>query len=224
MKATNIYDSGDSHEGLTSAWGLSILKRARRQNILFDCGWDGGILLKNMASLEFSPADIDKVFLSHQHWDHISGLNHVLDSAGNIDVHVPSSFSENMKKEISKKATLIEEKNPRQISKGLYTTGELKGSHKSTVVWEQSIAVDSEEGLVVFTGCSHSGVEQILKRARKFGVVKGLVGGFHGFSKLDVLSGLKFIAPCHCTKHTSEIKAKYPEKYACFKLGDTIEF
>ena len=39
----------------------------------------------------------------------------------------------------------------------------------------------------------------------------GILGGFHGFSRLERLESLSRIYPCHCTQRTAQILARYPE-------------
>ncbi|MEA3311015.1 MAG: MBL fold metallo-hydrolase, partial [candidate division WOR-3 bacterium] len=108
-------------------------------------------------------------------------------------------------------------KGPMQIHENVFSTGELKGI-------EQSMAIKTEEGIVVIDGCSHPGVGTILEAASRFGKVYALVGGLHGFNKFDLLKGLKYVCACHCTMHKSEIKNLYPEKWLDGGAGRVLEF
>ena len=209
MKLTIVYDNEVFRKGLKSGFGFSAYIESDDKKILFDTGWDGSDLLHNMRALDINPGEIDIIVLSHQHWDHIGGLNHVLNEAGNVNVYTPASFSKNLKNEIKSKANLIEVSNQREIVEGVYTTGELTGSFRSTDIMEQSLVVDTSRGLFVVVGCSHPGLEIILEKASEFGRVYGVVGGFHGFNKYDTLKNLKFIVPTHCTQHKKEIKGRY---------------
>ena len=58
--------------------------------------------------LGIDPASISKLILSHQHWDHIGGLPEILHANPGLTVYVPASFSENLKREIKKRADLVE--------------------------------------------------------------------------------------------------------------------
>ncbi|MBE0517479.1 MAG: hypothetical protein IBX41_08875 [Methanophagales archaeon] len=68
------------------------------------------------------------------------------------------------------------------------------------------------EGVVVVTGCGHPGLEKIFEAAKAFGTLYGVIGGFHGFKKLELLHGLELIIPCHGTIRKQEIVEMYPEK------------
>ncbi len=77
---------------------------------------------------------------------------------------------------------------------------------------DSALAYSGEEGLVVITGCSHSGICNIVEQARRVtgrGDIAAIIGGFHlrgGDEEMtaSVLSYLKEAAPrrvhaCHCT-------------------------
>ncbi len=199
-----VYDN-EAKNGFVEGWGFSCYVESKVR-VLFDTGWDGNILLHNLelAGIE----DFDYIFLSHQHWDHIGGLNHVIDRTS--WVVVPQSFSSNLKKEISRRADLIEVTGIRKIDDGIYTTGEL-GRH----IKEQSLIVELDDGFFVVTGCSHPGLNVILETAEKLGCVRGVIGGFHGFSKIDILRNYELVVPCHCTMYKREI-LKFENARECY--------
>lgn len=210
MKVTIIYDNEVLVEGVQQSWGFSAWIEADDKNILFDTGWDGRILLDNMKALGFNPADIDAIVLSHQHWDHMGGLTHILEVAKEANVYLLPSFSENYKNEIERKANVVEAGTPTKISGKIQTLGELTCVFNDYEISEQSLAVDTGKGVLVLVGCSHPGVDVILERAGEFGVVYGIISGFHGFRELEAFSDLELIVPCHCTKHKKIILEKFP--------------
>jgi len=56
---------------LQADWGFSALVEGENiSRILFDTGANGNILLSNMEKLNIDPITIDKVFISHAHFDH----------------------------------------------------------------------------------------------------------------------------------------------------------
>lgn len=190
MRVVVVYDN-EALEGYKAGWGFSCYIKAK-EGILFDTGWDGNILLHNLEKAGID--DFDYIMLSHPHWDHIGGLNHVISKTNYVIV--PKSFSKNLKQEISKKAELIEVDNAAKITDKLYTTGDLSG--------EQSAILDSKKGLIVITGCAHPGLDRILHKAKEFGEIFAVLGGFHGFSRIEELSNYLAI-PCHCTSKKREI-------------------
>ena len=169
---------------------------------MFDTGANGDILLHNMGLLDINPEDIDAIVLSHEHWDHNGGLGSILKIKSHIPVY-RVTFS----------------KKPKKILAGIWTTGVLGGNG----VKEQALICSiTENKVVVVTGCSHPGLEHILRIARSFGDVHALIGGFHGFNRFNVLKRIPRIVPCHCTKHIPEIKQRYPDAYEAGGVGKTV--
>ena len=77
---------------------------------------------------------------------------------------------------------------------------------------EISLMVKTAKGFVLICGCSHPGLEKIIEVAKRKGKIHAVLGGFHGFDKLEKLKELELVIPCHCTKKKKEILEKYPEK------------
>ena len=98
MNIKILYDN-KAREGFKSAWGFSCLIEAD-EKILFDTGGDGSILQHNMQKFNINPRDIDRIVISHDHWDHTGGLSYLLDEIDDAEVFVLKSFSEKLKKEI----------------------------------------------------------------------------------------------------------------------------
>jgi len=215
MKLRIVYDN-EAKEGLESDWGFSCLLEAEKK-ILFDTGASGEILSRNMQQLGIRKEDIEIIVLSHEHWDHIGGLDAVLHQK--VTVYVPSSFTRETKKSIEGKASeVVEVSGPADIVSGVHTTGELGAGIK-----EQSLVLDTKGGVVVLTGCAHPGLETILDAAKSFGELYGVIGGFHGFDKLKSLEKLKMVMPCHCTVRKEQILRMYQEKAVWCGAGEVIE-
>jgi len=202
MKVTVLYDN-EAMEGFRKGWGFSCLIEHGEKRILFDTGWDGRKLMYNMKKAGVKKEDLDVIVLSHDHWDHIGGLTRVLHPKA--DVYLPMAFSKRLKREISEQAILHEVDGPEEIIDGVYLTGELGDRTK-----EQALVVRTEGGLMVITGCSHPGLDVILRYAGQFGKLRGVMGGFHGFDKIGDLEGLSLILPCHCTERKKEILERFP--------------
>ncbi len=200
MKISIVYDNS-ARPGFRPNWGFSCLVENGKK-VLFDTGADSETLLHNMAQLEIDPETISIVVLSHSHWDHTGGLAGFLEANKNkAQVHYPKDF---------RKAT--------KICEGVFSTGALGTSMK-----EQSLLVNTEKGNILITGCAHPGLENIIVKAKEIGEIHGVMGGFHGFSKLEELRGIELIAPCHCTQYQQQIRERYPENYREIKAGDVIE-
>jgi len=208
MRLTIVYDNElfDDASVLDTGWGFSCLIELDDRNILFDTGWKGEALGRNLERLGFSLEDVDLVVLSHQHWDHIGGLPYVMEHGSNLDIIVPKSFSENMKKDIAKEHNLVEITDAQRLVDGVYSTGELGPG-----IREQSIVLETGNGLLAVTGCAHPGLKAILEKAGEFGKLYGVLGGFHGFKDFNALKGLNLIIPCHCTQYKREILELFPD-------------
>lgn len=221
MKLRIVYDN-EAKEGLESDWGFACLLEVEKK-ILFDTGASAEILSRNMHQLGLKKEDIEIIALSHEHWDHIGGLDAVLHQ--NVTVYVPRSFTRRTKKSIGETAAeVVEVSEPADIVPGVHTTGELRAGAGGGIK-EQSLVLDTKEGegVVVLTGCAHPGLENILEAAKRFGELYGVIGGFHGFDNLKSLEKLKMVIPCHCTVHKEEIRRRYSEKAVWCGAGVVIE-
>lgn len=217
FRLTVIYDNKAS-QGFTESWGFAALIETSSETILFDTGWDGPLLLRHMKSLNIDPENIRKLIISHQHWDHIGGLPEVLQANPGLEVYVPASLSENLKKEIEKRASLIEIKEPVEISQGINSTGELGDKVK-----EQALVLDTGNGCYVLTGCAHPGLATILDTASRYGKVKGIIGGLHDNEEFERLRKMELIAAGHCTTHRERIKQAFPTKFIEIEVGLRLE-
>ena len=223
MKITIVYDNKIAKDikELKAGWGFSCFIQTKEKNILFDTGWDGDILISNMELLGINPKDIDLVVISHSHWDHCGGLARLLNLNPNLKTYIPHSFSKHLKEEIEKRNDTYEIKKSSEICPGVYTTGEIEGSlpvGKTRIsIKEQSLIISTVKGLVVVTGCAHSGINKILNSANKLGEIYGLLGGFHDFEEYSLLRNINLIVPTHCTANKNKIVSLFPKN--CRECG-----
>lgn len=217
VKLSIVYDN-NSKPGFKSGWGFSCLVEVDNKKILFDTGCEGHGLLYNLNKLENDTKNIDIIVLSHQHWDHTGGLFDLLELNNNVEVFALESFSKHLKGEIRKRAKLKEVNAKQKIIDNVYTTGLISNDPD-----EQSLILETTKGVIVIVGCSHPGVDKILGIAKDYGKIYAIIGGFHGFNKLDFLEGIAIIGACHCTQHIQEIKERFPKQFREIKAGDVIE-
>ena len=210
LRITIIYDNTAFRKDLQADWGFSALVEARNRKILFDTGANGRILLSNMEKLELDAREIEDVFISHLHWDHVGGLTAFLRLNSKVRLWAPSYFPE-----AGNAREVIEVKEPRKLYEGIYSTGELEGI-------EQPLCIETKRGIVILVGCSHPRMESILRTAAQFGKVYGIIGGLHA-TEPEALRGLRLICPTHCTLYKTEIKSLYPESYIEGGAGKIIE-
>ena len=210
FKAVEIFvivDNYSKAKGFLNDWGFSCLVKSDNESILFDTGNDGRILLTNMKPFGLDPRNFNKIFLSHDHHDHTGGIAAILNLTTRVEVYLLPSFSSEIKESIKSYGNeVIEVKEFSHLASGFYSTGEL-GSYPK----EQSLIVDTVNGLVVVVGCSHPGIVNIVKTVKnKFEKKIHLVlGGFHlldaSEEELRIIAeklremDVKKIAPCHCS-------------------------
>lgn len=217
-RITIAYDS-EGLPGFQTGWGFSALVERGGARVLFDCGWDGRTLRSNLDRLGVHLADIGTVVISHSHWDHASGITEVLSDRRPepVVVVVPSSFSQNLRREISRRAEVRVADGPLEVAPGIMSTGPLGGE-----VREQSLVLPSDEGSVVITGCAHPGVGEILERSSDFGRPAWLMGGFHDARAVDLPEYLERVVACHCTREKAGILERFRDRASVGMTGQSF--
>ena len=74
-----------ANAGYLAEWGLSILITTKNLNILMDTGRSLSATY-NADALGIDLSRVDKIVLSHGHYDHTGGLRHVLRRTGEVEV------------------------------------------------------------------------------------------------------------------------------------------
>jgi len=206
MKITIIYDNETIREDLIADWGFACLVEAHGEKILFDTGANGDILLGNMKTLGIDPGSIDRVVISHAHWDHTGGLAAFLGTNRDVALYIPSSYR--VQADAAREVVVVT--GPLEIREGIFSTGELRGV-------EQALVVMTEGGPVVVAGCSHPGVGEILRAASAHGTVYALIGGLHGSTEFELMEKLGLVCATHCTEFKGEIASRCPD--TCIEGG-----
>lgn len=233
IKITIIYDNNLFNPELKNEWGFSCLIEGFEETILFDTGGDGEILLDNMKNLGIDPKNIHKLLISHDHWDHAGGLKPLLRENPALDIYVLPSFSNDTEDIVLEYgAHLFEIDSPQVLFPHVYTTGIL-----GTIIREQSLVIETKNGLVIITGCAHPGIVNIVQHVKKIlnQKIYMVFGGFHLAAASD--SELKNIiaqfremevekvGPCHCSgDRCRELFAdEYKEDYLNIGVGKIIK-
>ncbi|MFP3879503.1 MAG: MBL fold metallo-hydrolase [Dehalococcoidia bacterium] len=212
MKITIVYDNEVKEGGLRGGWGFSAFIENREGSpVLFDTGADSPTLLHNMKELSIDPTSIESIVISHAHGDHTGGLSQFLEINGSARLFLPSAFRGALPE---RNVTIVED--AREICADVFSTGELEGI-------EQSLALKTDKGIFVVTGCSHPAMRSILNAASNFGAVYGIAGGFHGFHDFELFEGLSLIYPCHCTQYKMEILDLFPNRASECGAGLVIQ-
>jgi 7,8-dihydropterin-6-yl-methyl-4-(beta-D-ribofuranosyl)aminobenzene 5'-phosphate synthase len=114
------------------------------------------------------------------------------------------------------------------------------GFHPDSVEEDQSIVVDiKDKGLVIVSGCAHSGILNTIRHARAISGVDrvwAVMGGFHLMSAADTdvqqtIDGMKalspvVVAPSHCTGFGAvcAFAHQMPEAFVHTVSGTTFTF
>jgi 7,8-dihydropterin-6-yl-methyl-4-(beta-D-ribofuranosyl)aminobenzene 5'-phosphate synthase len=207
ISITILYDNYVFTKGLKSDWGFSCLLTGTEKNILFDTGTKGQLLLENIDKLNMNPKDVEIVVISHNHGDHTGGLLAFLRKNSNVLVYLPPSCSAGFIQEVKGTgAKVLVPDAPAEICKGVYLTGPM-----GEQIIEQSMIVDTAEGAVVISGCSHTGIVGIIRKSKAIlsKEIHMVFGGFHLPRKSEteleqIISefrkfGVKNAGPTHCT-------------------------
>ncbi len=229
---TVVYDNYGYTQGLTTDWGFGCFVEGTEETILFDAGYQGSILMDNIDALSIDLGIMDAVVISHDHLDHTGGLDSVLNRNSDVSVYFggsfPPSFSQNI---VDHGAIAVPVDESVQICDRVFSTGELQGP-----VNEQALILDSDQGLVVITGCSHPGIVNILNTAKQLldRQIYLVFGGFHlgEYSVAQIgqiiqdfrALGVQKVGPTHCTGETAIalFQQEYGEDFVQMGVGRTI--
>jgi 7,8-dihydropterin-6-yl-methyl-4-(beta-D-ribofuranosyl)aminobenzene 5'-phosphate synthase len=241
--------------------GLSYLIEIDDQKILFDTGHTD-VFLKNARQLGIKiENEVKTVVLSHGHWDHGDGLRYLQNKR--LIAH-PGAFIRRFRKkdftpvglalsrkEIESRFSLTETKNPVQISENLWFLGEIPRQNdfeaQSTsfvddfqnddfIPDDSALAALVNKRLVVITGCSHSGICNIVELAKKVtGIsdVQTVMGGFHLKEQNEQTrktiayfkaNRIDQVYPSHCTELPALVAFYDAFQNRQIKTGMVLEF
>jgi 7,8-dihydropterin-6-yl-methyl-4-(beta-D-ribofuranosyl)aminobenzene 5'-phosphate synthase len=219
-------------EGVVTENGLSLYIERDGQTILFDTGGSDKFI-RNAEKLGVDLRNVDIVVISHGHMDHAGGLPYFLELNDKAIVYMSKKAQNSpelknmlsrMEKEYSNRIQSIDEVT--EIGEGTYILTEIKGNELNEIV----LILKDRFGVVLFTGCSHSGILNIIEAVTKEfpnGFIRAVFGGFHlsGQSSNEVESLGKQMCNFRIGKiytgHCTGIKA-----YLILKslLGDKLEY
>jgi 7,8-dihydropterin-6-yl-methyl-4-(beta-D-ribofuranosyl)aminobenzene 5'-phosphate synthase len=217
---TILFDNYPGLPGLQSLWGFAALIRTPTRTILFDTGSNGRVLLKNMRALEIDPGALDMVFLSHTHWDHIGGLDSVLELNPTTTLVIHEGFSKHLIRDLEGICgeLIVVGPNSRELAPGIHSTGMLAADPP-----EQALVLDLGASLAVIGGCAHPGIEQFVEESQALSgkPMRWAVGGFHLMDSDEPAiaraiaalrrSGVVKVVPTHCTGDAA--KAAFRQAY-----------
>ena len=209
------------------------------EDLLFDTFGDPGVLVNNMRKFNIDPAKIKHIVLSHDDWDHISGLWYLLEGRKDITVYICPGFNQEIKDRITSFGVCVIEVEPfTEIEKGVFSTGQIHSSSIGRSIFEQALAVKSSKHITIITGCAHPGIVKIINTVTKHFLnerVYFILGGLHLKDNANEINtgiiqelrdlGVCKVAPMHCTgkRATGAMREAFGYGFLQAKEGDSIE-
>ena len=187
--------------------GLSYLIEVDKLKLLFDSG-HSDLFLHNAQKLNIDlEKEVDTIVLSHGHWDHGDGLQHL---EGKTLITHPASFTVRYRKDdhsyvglklprkdITSRFNLITSEGPYFITPGVVFLGAIPRlndfeSQTTSFIDDQGqedyvpddsgLAIIHNNQLVIISGCAHSGICNMIDYAMEItGIrkIRAVLGGFH---------------------------------------------
>lgn len=256
MKVTTLLENTTKRPYLSAEHGLSLYIETAGRKILFDMG-QTDLFSHNASALGIDLAAVDIAVLSHGHYDHGGGLSRFLALNHTAPVYVSRHAFEphyhgaekyiGLDTALMKHDRLVFTEDAAVLADGvtLYSCNHAKKKHDLGVFGltvlengvfrpedfrhEQYMLVEEDHRTILFSGCSHRGVLDIVDWFKP----DVLIGGFH-FSKLPLDETLESYAryldsfpteyyTCHCTgeKQFSFMK-HYMKNLHRLSCGDVI--
>ena len=208
MRLTLIAEGSTRWQRFIKRWGIAFII----DDVLFDTFGRQDIFWENIHRFKIDISRIKHVVISHDDWDHIAGLKSFLQDNPNVSVYICSDSGKSIKDMVRDcGVSLFEVDGSREITKGIFSLGQMRADTARGIIYEQSLAVQSDNGISIITGCAHPGITLIVRRAIEyFGRKPYLVcGGFHmkDGSSLDNENivqelkslGVEKVVPLHCS-------------------------
>lgn len=259
--------------GLTGEHGWAVGIESSTTRMLFDTGQGLGIT-NNAQLLDFDLRRLDRIVLSHGHYDHCSGLPRVLPLTGEINVHLHTqSFGYRCSRSDQKpdrEIGILHTKESLEalgahfyfnddfcaIAEGIYLSGEIPRCNdfeqqdpqllrtgadgnltQDPHVDDQTLIIDSKQGLILILGCAHAGIINILTHVKQQlpgRPIHTIIGGTHlGFASDEQFAAtvkslqtfnIQCLATAHCTglKRGAELANIYGNRFRFTPVGTRI--
>ncbi len=261
-----LYDSFGKPSALKEDWGFSALVEAGGKRILFDAGNDSAIFAANASAAHADLTKLDFVVISHRHGDHTKGLDYLIRVNPGVRIYVPADeyflgvtprvfFSRPVSSLPSEMryfggavpetvghgnhwpgANFVMVDSVAEVAPGFTIVPTVSHSPGTMELQELSLSISTPGGQVLIVGCSHAGIEEIVRASEKAaGRTHMVMGGLHlvtapddvirGIARsLHTALGVEWIAPVHCSgeRAFAAFKKEYEDHYLFAGLGSRV--
>jgi len=208
--------------GFLTGFGFSALIYNFFTNkfLLFDTGGNGNVLLHNIQKFNLNISQIEDIIISHNHSDHVGGLNLIYQLNPKIKIYVPVKNSNSFKRSFPE-ANIVGILETKELDENIFSSGQI-GDFS---IPEQALFLKTKEKkTILLVGCAHPGLEHFILKSQQLGEIKAIIGGFHGFNKFTYLKNIEIIGACHCTQYITNISKLYPSQFRKICVGDSFLF
>jgi 7,8-dihydropterin-6-yl-methyl-4-(beta-D-ribofuranosyl)aminobenzene 5'-phosphate synthase len=265
-RVTILVDAFGRPSALRLDWGFSAFVEYGGKRILFDAGNNTDIFAHNIRALGVDLTRLDFVVISHRHGDHTDGLRHLLRVNPRVRIYAPNdehfggptpahfyrraapSLPSHMRYfggvppevvphgSVWNEANLVRVSSVTEIAPGIRLIP--AGSHeRGNGIPELSLSIRTSRGQVMFVGCSHPGIENILEAASAESQrVRIIFGGLHWVTMPEAEIErsavalrdrwrVEEVAPGHCTGEPAfaVLQRAFGDRYRYAGVGTVIE-
>lgn len=248
-----LYENDAVAGGYEQGHGVSYLIRTDQATLLLDLGNNleaaqPAPLIANMQEAGVAANEADLLVISHNHPDHVGGLQGRPESF-QAEGGAPLVLVDEMLAPVAMQLGALEADvatEPRVLAPGVATMGRMGFVQPmpftlwAPLNYEQVLAVNvAGKGIVLITGCGHPSLERIVERAELLfdEPVVGIVGGLHYAAREveELTPHIAFLAEREPAlvalsphdsgpAHIGAFREAFPEAYHDVRVGEAIQF
>ena len=168
--ATFVYGNREvTSAGLKRAWGFTCLIKYDGKTILFNTGGKEDILKHNFQVLGIHPKDLDAVVISHEHWEMYKAVGFIIEENPKIPIYTTKATIRLLtRKDPAWEANLHNVSISQAFTPNIYFQNLRSGRRRGGPhgIDEIHIILKTARGLVIFQGCGHPQILNIVNRSK----------------------------------------------------------